>query len=125
MARRRGRGGRPEAMAQTDDLGVGGLAGELAHGEREVVESVATSPQGGQAPQPEPGGGGQPQGGARADQDIFAPSNHPEQPPTSGLPMGAGRSSHVLADDPDEFLRVLHESYPHPDLLWLLENREF
>ena len=125
MARRRGRGGRPEAMAQTDDLGVGGLAGDLAHGEREVVESVATSPQGGGQPQPEPGQAQGQRGGARADQDIFAPSTHPEQPPTSGLPMGPGRSSTVLADDPDELLRALHQSYPHPDLLWLLENREF
>lgn len=125
MARRRGRGTQTNPATNPEGLGVGALAeGQLAHGERGVVESVASQP-GGQ------GGGGQAQGqpqrpqGRRADQDVFAPTSRPDQPPEAGLPVGPGGGGMVLADDPDEFLRVAHEVRPHPDLVWLLENREF
>ncbi len=132
MARGKGRGGyqRPAnpapasgpgaASARTDGLGAAGLvADDLQHGDRQVIESMPNPSDLGPTPGPGPTAGGPPPGGAPgADLDVWGPSIHP------GTPVDDGMHS-VLADDPDEHLRVLYQAYPHPDILRLLEAREF
>lgn len=135
MARRRGRGGGssavPDPVSNPDGLGVGALAeGRLEHGERGTVESLAAGPPnegpGGGRPQPQPqpqGGGGQPRGGGTpgADAELFAPTQRPGEP----INAGVDQAGTVLADDPDAFLRAAYQVFPHPDILRLIEAREF
>lgn len=114
MARRSRRGGR---RAQTPEapLGVGGMAGDLEHGERPVVEGLAQTPDPGAAPGPPPpaapGGGLMPAG-----QDLWAPTERPHEPIASPPDM-------VLGEDPDEFLRAIYQAFPHEDIRILLEGR--
>lgn len=127
MARRRG--GRARNPANNPEgLGVGALAeGRLPHGARGTVESIA------QRPGPD-GGPPQPQQASRqppqqappgADMDLFAPTQRPSEPPTTGLNSGPGSGGMVLADDVDMWLRAATDQFPHPDLYRLLEGREF
>ena len=121
MARRRGRRP-PNPGGNPDGLGVGALAdGDLQHGERPIVESLATGaqgPAGPPAPQPQGGGGG-------GEIDLFAPSQRPQEPIQDGMPGGPGASGGVLDDDPDMFLRAAMDRMPHPDIARMLEAREF
>lgn len=88
MARTKNRRG--SGANRNNSLGVGGAAeGDLQHGERPIVESTAVTPESqdpastpvpaqGPAPVPAPGSG-------RADIDIFASTDNPEEPVTKGL----------------------------------------
>ena len=122
MARRRGSG---NPQTNPEGLGVGALAeGELAHGERPIVESLAGGPAGPAPGGPEPQGGQPPQGGAGM--DLFGPSTHPGEPITSGVGSGPGApGGQVLDNDPDEVLRMLYEVMPHDDIRMLMEGRQF
>lgn len=125
MARRSGRPPQIADPSNQDSLGVGALAeGELAHGERGIIEDLATAPAGGGQPGMAPAGGAPqpspPQGGAAM--DLFGPTTHPEEPMQSGLPGGPG-SSGVLDHDAYSFLRAAYEVFPHDDLLRLLESK--
>lgn len=115
MARRRGN---PNPQANLDSLGVGGLAGELQHGERGIVEAVAAPPQQQGAPGPAPV---PPQGGGSPipDVDLWGPTAQPD------VPINAGMGAQVLEDDVDHFLRALNEIAPHDDIRRLLEWRDF
>lgn len=127
MARRSGRPPQIADPGNSDSLGVGALAeGELAHGERGIIEDLATAPAGGGQPGMAPAGGAPqpspPQGGAAM--DLFGPTTHPDEPMQAGLPGGPGAAG-ALDEDPDEVLRVIYQAFPHPDIARLLESRDF
>jgi hypothetical protein len=56
--------------------------------------------------------------------DVFAGTQRPNEPVTSGLPFGAGVGpQEPIADDPDMLLRAIYSVYPDPLLLRLLRNK--
>ena len=55
--------------------------------------------------------------------DIFAETQRPNEPVTSGLPFGPGVGpTEPIADDPDMLLRAIYSVYPDPLLLRLLRK---
>lgn len=106
-----------------DGLGVGALAeGQLEHGERGVVESLAQPPpagggMGGAPPAPRPQRTGPAPGSAV---DLWGPTGRPEEPITSG--MNDPGPAPMIADDPNMLLRALVQIDPHPDLVRLLNR---
>jgi hypothetical protein len=55
--------------------------------------------------------------------DIFAETQRPSEPVTSGLPFGPGVGpTEPVADDPDMLLRAIYSVYPDPLLLRLLRK---
>lgn len=142
MARSRGVKRREGGGGGDTSLGVGGLAGPLAHGERGVVESVATAAE---APVPLPpmapvAGPSTPAsmtapGGAQLGSpspppiDLYGPSQRPDEPLTAGL--AGPTATPLIPPDPDEAIRALYEtaiSNPRlqaaaEDLRRLLEGR--
>jgi len=55
--------------------------------------------------------------------DIFAATQRPSEPVTSGLPFGPGVGpTEPVADDPDMLLRAIYSVYPDPLLLRLLRK---
>ena len=55
--------------------------------------------------------------------DIFAETQRPSEPVTSGLPFGPGVGpTEPVADDPDMLLRAIYSVYPDPLLLRLLKK---
>ena len=56
--------------------------------------------------------------------DVFAETQRPNEPVTSGLPFGPGvGSNEPIADDPDMLLRAIYSVYPDPLLLRLLRGK--
>jgi len=56
--------------------------------------------------------------------DVFAETQRPSEPVTSGLPFGPGvGSTEPIADDPDMLLRAIYSVYPDPLLLRLLRGK--
>ena len=56
--------------------------------------------------------------------DVFAETQRPNEPVTSGLPFGPGvGSTEPIADDPDMLLRAIYSVYPDPLLLRLLRGK--
>jgi len=56
-------------------------------------------------------------------QDIFAPTEFPDEPVTSGIPLGPGQGGEMmLPDDPDMLIRAMISVYPDPDLIGLLRE---
>ena len=56
--------------------------------------------------------------------DVFAGTQRPNEPVTSGLPFGAGVGpQEPIADDPDMLLRAIYSVYLDPLLLRLLRNK--
>ena len=69
---------------------------------------------------PSPAAQGQPQ---PIPQDIFSPTDFPEEPVTSGIPLGPGQGGEsLLPEDPDMLLRAMISVYPDPDLIGLLRG---
>ncbi len=67
---------------------------------------------------PSPAAQGQPQ---PTPQDVFAPTAFPEEPITSGIPLGPGQGGEaMLPEDPDMLIRAMISVYPDPDLIGLL-----
>ena len=55
--------------------------------------------------------------------DVFAETQRPNEPVTSGLPFGPGVGpTEAVADDPDMLLRAIYSVYPDPLLLRLLRK---
>tara|TARA_R100001509_G_scaffold104045_1_gene61271 strand:+ start:189 stop:575 length:387 start_codon:yes stop_codon:yes gene_type:complete len=55
--------------------------------------------------------------------DVFAQTQRPTEPVTSGLPFGPGVGpTEPVADDPDMLLRAIYSVYPDPLLLRLLRK---
>ena len=55
--------------------------------------------------------------------DVFAGTQRPNEPVTSGLPFGPGIGpTEPIADDPDMLLRAIYSVYPDPLLLRLLRK---
>ena len=55
--------------------------------------------------------------------DIFAETQRPSEPVTSGLPFGPGVGpTESVADDPNMLLRAIYSVYPDPLLLRLLRK---
>jgi hypothetical protein len=124
MARSRGqsRNRRP-----APELGVGGLAGDLEHGERAVVESVAHTPAREAAGAPMTGpvasgaGGRAPSPGfGAADLDLFAPTTRPYEPITTGLDDEPVFDADGLFADDYELFRVMARISPSPGVMRLL-----
>ena len=56
--------------------------------------------------------------------DVFAQTQRPSEPVTSGLPFGPGVGpTEPVSDDPDMLLRAIYSVYPDPLLLRLLGNK--
>jgi len=56
--------------------------------------------------------------------DVFAETQRPNEPVTSGLPFGPGVGpTEPIADDPDMLLRAIYSVYPDPLLLRLLRGK--
>jgi len=56
--------------------------------------------------------------------DVFAQTQRPTEPVTSGLPFGPGvGATEPVSDDPDMLLRAIYSVYPDPLLLRLLGNK--
>jgi len=56
--------------------------------------------------------------------DVFAQTQRPSEPVTSGLPFGPGvGATEPVSDDPDMLLRAIYSVYPDPLLLRLLGNK--
>jgi len=56
--------------------------------------------------------------------DVFAQTQRPSEPVTSGLPFGPGVGPTApVSDDPDMLLRAIYSVYPDPLLLRLLGNK--
>ncbi len=56
--------------------------------------------------------------------DVFAETQRPNEPVTSGLPFGPGLGpTEPIADDPDMLLRAIYSVYPDPLLLRLLRGK--
>ena len=56
--------------------------------------------------------------------DVFAATQRPSEPVTSGLPFGPGvGATEPVSDDPDMLLRAIYSVYPDPLLLRLLGNK--
>ena len=67
-----------------------------------------------------PAAQGQPQ---PTPQDIFSPTAFPEEPATSGIPLGPGSGGEaLLPEDPDMLIRAMISIYPDPELIGLLRN---
>jgi len=55
---------------------------------------------------------------------VFAQTQRPSEPVTSGLPFGPGVGpTEPVSDDPDMLLRAIYSVYPDPLLLRLLGNK--
>lgn len=58
---------------------------------------------------------------------VFGPTERPGEPPTSGAPLGPGRSPEPIPtpaqEDPDLMLRAIYSVFPHPDIARLLLRR--
>lgn len=111
MARRRG--------PRDARMGAGSVAaGDLQHGERQVVEQTAMSPMaagqtgGPQAPAPGPPGLGMAV-------DPFAPTAMPDQPMTAGL-----GPDEMSSPNPADVLAAMYRRFPYPDLRRLLERAQ-
>jgi hypothetical protein len=62
---------------------------------------------------------------ARGPAGIFGPTDRPNEPLTAGVDFGPGPGrapSPVIPDDPNLLLRALVQTYPHPDLVRLLNR---
>tara|TARA_R100001460_G_scaffold59555_1_gene99410 strand:+ start:41 stop:436 length:396 start_codon:yes stop_codon:yes gene_type:complete len=56
--------------------------------------------------------------------DVFAGTQRPSEPVTSGLDFGPGVGPQApISDDPDMLLRAIYSVYPDPLLLRLLGNK--
>ena len=57
--------------------------------------------------------------------DVFAQTQRPSEPVTSGLPFGpgVGPAQEPVAQDPDMLLRAIYSVYPDPLLLRLLRGK--
>jgi len=56
--------------------------------------------------------------------DVFAQTQRPSEPVTSGLPFGPGVGpTEPVSDDPDMLLRAIYSVYPDPLLLRLLGSK--
>ncbi len=65
-------------------------------------------------------GGSQP---AIPPNDVFAPTDFPDEPPTAGVPYGPGSNGpSLLPDDPDMLLRLMYQLTGDPDLLGLIRE---
>ncbi len=74
------------------------------------LQSVGPSPAAQGQPQPTP-------------QDVFAPTAFPEEPITSGIPLGPGQGGEaLLPEDPDMLIRAMISVYPDPELIGLLRE---
>lgn len=64
----------------------------------------------------------------RAVTPLDAPDDRPDEPVTSGLPLGPGPGPEAIGLDPDTSvlaeLRAIYARYPHPDILDLIYFEE-
>jgi hypothetical protein len=109
MARRRGRG--------DSRMGVGGAAGPVEYGERQIVESTAMTPTSSGPPAGPTGQQGGPMLGAAV--QPFAPTERPDQSITAGLAPGD-----MMGPDPADMLAAMYRRFPYPDLRRLLERAQ-
>lgn len=93
------------------------------YGDRQQLEDVqsagagaAAARGGGQAGPPAGGGGAPPR-----PVDVFEPTRMPEQPITSGVPVGPGDSG--MPDDGLDLLAAIAQQFPHPHITRLIERR--
>ena len=87
-----------------------------------LVEQQQAAPVAGSAP---PAAAAQAPTGAslpRTPLDVFRPTERPDEPITSGLMVGPGRtpSGVFVAPDPDVMLKAMYEAYPHPTIARLM-----
>lgn len=89
------------------------------HGDRQRTTQL-------QQAAPMAGGGGASFGGmgpVPAANDIFAPTEFPQEPSTAGIPLGPGDPGpSYLPEDPDMLLRAMLSVFPDPDLIGLIRN---
>ncbi len=87
-----------------------------SRGQNAALQQAAPLQQAG----PTPAAVGQPQ---PTPQDIFAPTAFPEEPITSGIPLGPGQGGEaLLPEDPDMLIRAMISVYPDPELIGLLRE---
>ena len=117
------------------------VASGQAYGQRQAQTRTLASIPAPSRPAPSQGGGGGPGSGGPVDPaaalntaatnfqppaltPLDAPTQRPNEPVTTGLPVGAGAGPEALGDTGEvpvlDKLRAIYRAYPNPDLLELI-----
>ena len=135
MAKKRGRGGyrQPKPTRKNAVSGPGALS-QRTDGAQPVMrlpdakygESKAFEEQQQAAPLGDSGGANAPlpMGGPVAGPNVFGPTDIPGQPPTEGLPFGAGSPPmQDMTNNVDILLSAMYAENPHPLIAQLINGR--